>query len=162
MRHFARVCVVGLLCDGQSHEPRGGDIARFVGGVAPYLIDAVALLRTGAVSGPRLEAARRQCAELSAAALLAEFRMRVAALGDMGLPPLLVAHRLDVGKPARPESPLPPLVALRVLAGTAGGLFLRAREPGPAQFMQGLPGGCPDGLSSFDYWLAEDLEESLY
>lgn len=160
MRHFARVCLTGLLHDGKSHEPCGRDIARYVGDVAPDLIDAIGLLRTGKVTGKRFDAMRRQRADMPFEALCAEFAARAAAFGDMGLPPLLVTRPLDVALPAPAGSPILPLAAVRLLAGTARGLFLLARAPSPAQFLMGTPHGCPDGLTAFDYWLAEELEES--
>lgn len=90
MRHFARVCLTGLLHDGKSHEPCGRDIARYVGNAAPDRIDAIALLRTGKVTGKRFDAMRRQRADMPLEALCAEFAARTAALGDMRLPLLLV------------------------------------------------------------------------
>lgn len=90
MRHFARVCLTGLLHDGNSHEPCGRDIARYVGNLAPDLIDAIAPLRTGRITGQRFDAMRHQRADVPLDAVRAEFAACTAALGDMGLPPLLV------------------------------------------------------------------------
>lgn len=169
-RHFARVCLVSVLCGGETHEPMGRDIARYVVRGEPYphggahdLVDAVALLRAGEPAGPANAAQREACERLPLHALHDEFLDRVAALGDMGLPPLLLARPADFRLPAPAASsppsqsspsspvPLPPLAALRLLAGTAGGLFLRGGAPGASLFLTGLPGGEPD-CTSFDYY----------
>lgn len=172
-RHFARVCLVSVLGGGETHEPMGRDIARYVvrGEPCPHggardLVDAVALLRAGEPAGPANAAQREACERLTLHALHDEFLERVAALGDMGLPPLLLARPADFRLPAPslpspsprsprslPSHPLPltPLAALRLLAGTAGGLFLRGRTPGASMFLTGLPGGEPD-CTTFDYY----------
>lgn len=178
-RHFARVCLVSVLGGGEVHEPMGRDIARYVvrGEPRPHggaldLVDAVALLRAGEPTGPANAAQREACEDLPLHALHDEFLERVAALGDMGLPPLLLARPADFRLPApatsslpsqsSPPSPSPrslpshpapltPLAALRLLAGTAGGLFLRGRTPGASMFLTGLPGGEPD-CTTFDYY----------
>jgi hypothetical protein len=149
---FARVHLVGLLCDGRAHEPCGRDIARGVGGGPPTdLLDAVALLRTRRTTRESLDAARRACQELTTAALHDEFLDRVAALGDMGLPPLLLARPVRPGARAACR-PLAPLAALRLLAGTAGGVFVRARTPSAGLFLGGAPGVFVDA-TDFDYYL---------
>jgi len=175
-RHFARVCLVSVLGGGETHEPMGRDIARYVVRGEPFphggahdLVDAVALLRAGEPAGPANAAQREACERLPLRALHDEFLDRVAALGDMGLPPLLLARPADFRLPAPATSslpslssppsrslpssplPLPPLAALRLLAGTAGGLFLRGRAPSASLFLTGLPGGEPD-CASFDYY----------
>lgn len=149
---FARVHLVGLLCDGRAHEPCGRDIARGMGGGVPTdLLDAVALLRAGTVTRERIEAERRACETLSTAALHDEFLDRVAALGDMGLPPLLLARPIKPGARAACR-PLAPLAALRLLAGTAGGLFVRSRAPSAGLLLGGAPGAFVDA-TDFDYYL---------
>lgn len=157
-RHFARVCLVSVLGGGETHEPMGRDIARYVvrGEPCPHggahdLVDAVALLRAGEPAGPANAAQREACERLPLHALHDEFLDRVAALGDMGLPPLLLARPADFRLPAPAPLPLPPLAALRLLAGTAGGLFLRGRAPSASLFLTGLPGGEPD-CTTFDYY----------
>ncbi len=64
-----------------------------------------------------------------------EFVERIRALGPMDLPPLLLARPRPQDGDAPAHRPLEPLVALRLLAGTAGGLFLRA----PARERRPLP-----------------------
>lgn len=160
-RHFARVCLVSVLGGGETHEPMGRDIARSIVRGEPHphggahdLVDAVALLRAGEPAGPANAAQCEACERLPLSALHDEFLDRVVALGDMGLPPLLLARPADFRLPAPAASsplPLPPLAALRLLAGTAGGLFLRNRAPGASLFLTGLPGGEPD-CTSFDYY----------
>lgn len=152
-RHLARVCLVGLFYDGQSHLPCGRDIAKLVDGLAHELADAVALLRLGTVEGEPFAAMGASCLKLPVPELLDEFLDRVAALGLMDLPPLLLATRFDADAPAPPGSPLPPLKVLRLLAGTAGGLFLRDRRPSASLFLTGLPGGADESHGSFDYYL---------
>jgi hypothetical protein len=149
---FARVHLVGLLCDGRAHQPCGRDIARGLHGGPPAdLLDAVALLRAGSVTRERIEAERRACEGRSAAALHDEFLDRVAALGDLDLPPLLLARPVKPG--ARADCrPLAPRAALRLLAGTAGGLFVRSRAPSAGLFLSGAPGSFVDA-TDFDYYL---------
>ena len=159
-RHFARVCLVSLLGGGEPHEPMGRDIARGVhrGARPPHggahdLANAVALLRAGAARGAAYAAQRKECERLPLHALHDEFLERVAALGDMGLPPLLLARPMNADSPAPAGSslsPLPPLAALRLLAGTAGGLFLRDRAPGVSLFLTELAGHAE--TTSFDYY----------
>ena len=150
-RFFARVHLPGLLADGRSHVPRGTDIARGVIAGAPDLIDAVAMLRTGRKTDKALAAARADCAALPFAALHDEFLVRVAAQCDQDLPPVLLA------RPMNPSAPVlcvvAPAVALRLLAGTAGGLFVRARAPSAEHFLCGLPGAGVPWAAAFDYYL---------
>lgn len=149
---FARVHLVGLLCDGRAHEPCGRDIARgLCGGPPTDLIDAVALLRAGVATRERIEAERRACEALSAPTLHDEFLDRITALGGMDLPPLLLARPIRPGARAACR-PLAPLAALRLLAGTAGGLFVRSRAPSPGLFLGGAPGAFVDA-TDFDYYL---------
>ncbi len=149
---FARVHLVGLLCDGRAHVPCGRDIARGMPGGPPTdLVDAVALLRAGGFARERIEAERRACETLATAALHDEFLDRVAELGDAGLPPLLLARPVKPG--ARVDCrPVAPLAALRLLAGTAGGLFVRSRAPSAGVFLGGAPGAWVDA-TDFDYYL---------
>ena len=156
-RHFARVCLVSVLGGGAPHEPMGRDIARGVCGETrpPHggaydLANAVALLRAGAAEGAAYAAQRNDCERLPLHALHDEFLERVAALGDMGLPPLLLARPMNAHSAAPAGSPLPPLTALRLLAGTAGGLFLRARAPGVSLFLTEL--AVYSEPTSFDYY----------
>lgn len=157
-RHFARVCLVSLLGGGAPHEPMGRDIARGVNrrarlphGGAHDLANAVALLRAGEARGAAYAAQRDECERLPLHALHDEFLERAAALGDMGLPPLLLARPVNAELPAPVSSlPLPPLAALRLLAGTAGGLFLRDRAPGVSLFLTELASHTEP--TSFDYY----------
>ena len=48
--------------------------------------------------------------------------------------------------------PLAPRAALRLLAGTAGGLFVRSRAPSAGLFLSGAPGSFVDA-TDFDYYL---------
>lgn len=149
-RFFARVHLVGLLADGRSHLPRGADIARGLLEGTPDLADAVAMLRTGRKTGRALEAASRACAALPFAALHAEFLERVAALGDAGLPPLLLARPMNHAAPVLRT--VEPAVAIRLLAGTAGGLFVRSRAPSAEHLLCGLPGAQVPWAAAFDYF----------
>jgi len=151
---FARVCLVGLLHDGRAHELCGRDIARSMDREPHELVDAVAMLRTDGEHGARLEPKRRAVRELSPTALHDEFLERVAALGPMDLPPLLLARSVPQDGAEPVQRAIEPLVALRLLAGTAGGLFLRARTPSVGLFLFGTPGaslGAND--TTFDYYL---------
>jgi hypothetical protein len=150
-RFFARVHLPGLLHDGRSHVCVGTDIARGVGGGTPDLADALGTLRTGRKTGARLATVRAACAALTFEQLHAEFLERVAALGDLGLPPLLLARRIagDALAPVHVE----PAVAIRLLAGTAGGVFVRARAPSAEHFLSGLPGAQVPWAAAFDYYL---------
>jgi hypothetical protein len=147
---FARVHLVGLLADGRSHVARGADIARGVLGGTPDLADAVAMLRTGRKTGKALAAASRDCAALPFATLHAEFLERVASLGDAGLPPLLLARPMNASAPVLRT--VAPAVAIRLLAGTAGGLFVRSRAPSADHFLSGLPGAAVPWEAAFDYY----------
>lgn len=151
---FARVCLVGLLHDGRAHELCNRDIARMVDHEPHELVDAVAMLRTGGEPGSRMEAERRAVRALPLNALHDEFLERVAALGPMDLPPLLLARSIPQGGAVPVQRPIEPLVALRLLAGTAGGLFLRARAPSVGLFLFGTPGASlgPND-TTFDYYL---------
>lgn len=126
---FARLHLVGLLSQGDAHVVTGADIARGGDGLPRDLIDAVAMLRTGRKTGKARAAAAEACARLPVDALLDEFVTRVTALGDRDLPPLLIARPMDPAASVPADCRLDPLTALRLLAGTAGGLFLRARTP---------------------------------
>lgn len=148
-RFFARVHLVGLLCDGRSHVPRGRDIARSFDGAPNDLVDAVAILRTRQAGGARVSQARLACAEMPLTVLHDEFLDRVAALGDLGLPALLLARPTNLAVPTPRK--LPPLAALRLIAGTAGGLFLRTRSPSGAHLLGSAIG------ASFDYYLPRGL-----
>lgn len=151
-RFFARVHLVGLLSRGDSHACVGVDLGRRVPGLPCDLIDAVALLRTGRKTGKARAAAAEACERIPVPELIDEFVGRVAALGDRGLPPLLFARPLDSASPAPPR--IDPLTALRLLAGTAGGVFVRARAPSAAHFLAGLPGAEGASRAEFDYHLA--------
>lgn len=149
---FARVHLVGLLHDGCAHRPCGRDIARGIGSSAPIdLLDAVALLRAGCAAPEALDAARRACEALSTAALHDEFLDHIEALGPMDLPPLLLA-RPAKSRARAAACRLEPLAALRLLAGTAGGLFVRSRTPSAGLFLGGAPGSWVDS-TDFDYYL---------
>jgi len=151
---FARICLVGLLHDGRAHELCGRDIARSVWREPDELIDAVAMLRTNGEHGARFKAERLAVRELSPTALHNEFLERVAALGPMDLPPLLLGRSIPQGGAVPVQRPSEQLVALRLLAGTAGGLFLRVRAPSVGHFLFGTPGaslGVND--TTFDYYL---------
>lgn len=147
---FARVHLVGLLADGRSHLPRGTDIVRGLDGGTPDLADAVAMLRTRRATGEALAAASRDCAALPFAQLHAEFLERVAALGDAGLPPVLLARPINTSAPVLRT--IEPEAALRLLAGTAGGLFVRSRPPSAEHFLSGLPGAAVPWEAAFDYY----------
>lgn len=134
---FARLHLVGLLSQGDAHVMMGADIARGVDGLPHDLIDAVAMLRNGRKTGKARAAATEACARLPVDVLLDEFVTRVAALGDRDLPPLLIARPMDPATPVPAGCRLDHLSALRLLAGTAGGLFLRARTPSGALLLCG-------------------------
>lgn len=123
---FARVHLVGLLHDGCAHRPCGRDIARGIGSSVP--IDL-----------------------LDAAALHDEFLDHIEALGPMDLPLLLLA-RPAKSRARAAACRLEPLAALRLLAGTAGGLFVRSRAPSAGLFLGGAPGSWVDS-TDFDYYL---------
>lgn len=151
-RLFARVHLVGLLSEGNSHVCVSRGIVSGAAGLPHDLIDALAMLRTGRKTGKARAAAAEDCARMPVADLLDEFCARIAALGDRDLPPLLIARPLD------PAAPVPrridPLTALRLLAGTAGGVFLRVRAPSALHFMAGLPGAVWHEEAAFDFYLA--------
>jgi hypothetical protein len=157
-RFFARVCMAGLLCDGDSRVPRGRDIAEGMApGSVPDLDCALAVLRVGRF-GPwyargrvtRLAKAQAAARAMPLAARMDALDDGLAALDAAGLPPLLFAREPDLSIEAPPA--LAPLQAMRVLAGTSGGLFVRARRPGVAAFLTGAPGAA--GIATaFDYWL---------
>ncbi len=149
-RFFARVNLPGLLADGRSHVPRGTDIARGLFGGTPDLADAVAMLRTGRKTGKALAAARAECAAVPFTQLHDEFLERMATLGDAGLPTMLLARPLSCDAPVLRT--VEPAVALRLLAGTAGGLFVRGRAPSAELFLCGLPGAGVPWDASFDYY----------
>ena len=163
-RLFARVCLAGLLEDGEARMPRGRDIARGIDpDETPDLVDTIAVLRIGAfapwydaVSATPTPLMRmRQAIEaMTLQARHGELLDRLAALGEQDLPPLLFARSLDVAVEA-PTGPRP-LQAMRLLAGTAGGLFVRARRPGAGAFLTGAP-GARDVACQFDYWLPAGL-----
>jgi hypothetical protein len=157
-RFFARVCVVGLLCDGDSRQLRGRDIADFiVPGSVPDLDAALAVLRVGRLKPwyargrvTRLMKAQDAARAMPLAARMDALDDRLAALDAAGLPPLLFAREPDLSIEAPPA--LAPLRAMRVLAGTSGGLFVRARRPAAGVFLTGAPGAV--GIATaFDYWL---------
>jgi hypothetical protein len=161
-RLFARVCLVGLLSDGEASSPRGRDIARGIDGSPADLIEAVAALRCGRFRlwhcdgiddcrrDPVLDAEQRRCRTLPASALHDELIDRLAAIDAGPLPPLLIARQMDLSIDAPPD--VGPLLALRLLAGTTGNLFIRARAVGAGAFLCGLPGSA--GIAcQFDYWL---------
>lgn len=151
-RFFARVHLVGLLSGGNSHVCVGADIARGVTGLPHDLIDAVAMLRTGRKTGKALAAAAEACARVPVADLIDEFVARVAALDDSGLPALLLARPLDPA--ASVSRRIDHLTALRLLAGTAGGVFVRSRAPSAANLLSGLPGAEPCFTVAYDFHLA--------
>ena len=136
-RFFARLHLVGLLSQGNAHVMMGADIVRGVDGLPHDLIDAVAMLRTGRKTGKARAAAAEACARLPVDVLLDEFVTRVTALGDRDLPPLLIARPMDSDGAVPADCRLDHLTALRLLAGTAGGLFLRARAPSGALLLSG-------------------------
>jgi hypothetical protein len=161
-RLFARVCLVGLLSDGEASQPRGRDIVRGIDNMPHDLIDAVAALRCGRFRvwhcdgvdsyqrDPVLHAEQRQCQTLPASALHDELIDRLAAIDAGPLPPLLIARQMDLSIDAPPDTG--PMLALRLLAGTTGNLFVRARAVGAGAFLCGLPGSA--GIAcQFDYWL---------
>ncbi len=150
-RFFARVDLPGLLADGRSHVPRGTDIGRGLQGGTPDLADAVAMLRTGRKTGKALAAARADCKALPFPELHAEFLERVAARCDEDLPPVLLARPMNTCAPVLRI--VEPAVAIRLLAGTAGGLFVRARQPSAEHFLYGLPGAAVPWAAAFDYYL---------
>lgn len=134
---FARLHLVGLLGQGDAHVSLGADIVRGIDGLPHDLIDAVAMLRTGHKTGKALVRAAEACARLPVDVLLDEFVTRVTALGDRDLPPLLIARPMDPATSVPPDCRLDHLTALRLLAGTAGGLFLRVRAPSGALLLSG-------------------------
>ncbi len=148
---FARVHLVGLLVDGRSHVARGSGLMRGAGRETPDLVDALGMLRTGRKTGKALAADRIECERRPFAELHAEFLDRVAALGDLDLPPLLLARTLDCSNAALRA--VEPAVAIRLLAGTAGGIFVHARAPSAEHFLSGLPGAAVPWEAAFDYYL---------
>lgn len=155
-RLFARVHLPGLLFDGRSHEYVGTDPLTGLRGGTPWLSEALALLRTGRATGKARNAAQAQCEALPFDAAHAEFLERVAALGDQGLPPLLLARRPASGVCVPASARVAPRVAMRLLVGTAGGLFVRARAPSAEHFLTGLPGAAAPWEAAFDYYLQEE------
>lgn len=155
-RLFARVHLPGLLFDGRSHEFVGTDPLTGLRGGTPWLAEALALLRTGRATGKARDAALAQCEALPFDAAHAEFLERVAALGDQGLPALLLARRPASGVVVPASARVAPRVALRLLVGTAGGLFVRARAPSAEHFLSGLPGAAAPWEAAFDYYVQED------
>lgn len=153
---FARVHLVGLLHDGRAHEPCGRDIARSFG-ARPYdLVGALIMLRRDGATARYDDPELATTLDAPIATLHDEFVERIRVLGPMDLPPLLLARPCPQDGDAPAYRPLEPLAALRLFAGTAGGLFLRARTPGVGLFLFGTP-GCALGLNdtSFDYYLPQ-------
>ena len=152
-RFFARVRLTGLLYEGRSHRHVGVDPLSGLFGGTPDLVDALALLRAGCATGSAHAAARKTCEALPFARLHAEFLDRVGALGDQGLPALLLARRAanDLAAPVRIE----PAVAFRLLVGTAGGVFVRSRAPSAEHFLFGIAGAACTSDVAFDYYLPE-------
>ena len=151
-RLFARVHLVGLLASGNSHVCMGADIAHGLTGLPHDLIGAVAMLRTGRKTGKALAAAAEACARMPVVDLIDEFVVRVGALGDRGLPALLIARPLDPA--ASVTCRIDHLTALRLLAGTSGGVFVRSRAPSAANFLSGLPGVDRCFAVAYDFHLA--------
>lgn len=153
---FARVHLVGLLHDGRAHEPCGRDIALSVDPRPHELVDALLMLRRDGATARYGDPEVAAMLDLPIATLHDEFVERIRALGPMDLPPLLLARPRPQDGDAPAHRPLEPLVALRLLAGTAGGLFLRARTPSVGLFLFGTP-GCALGVNdtSFDYYLPQ-------
>jgi hypothetical protein len=155
-RFFARVHLVGLLHDGRAHEPCGRDIARSVDGRPYDLVEALLMLRRDGAAARYDDPELATLLDAPIATLHDEFVDRIRALGPMDLPPLLLARPRPQDGDAPAHRPLEPLVALRLLAGTAGGLFLRGRTPSVGLFLFGTPGaGLGVNDTSFDYYLPQ-------
>jgi hypothetical protein len=152
-RLYARVCLVGLLATGAAHRPLGRDIADGLRDGPADLVRTLTLLldgdgRKSGVDEPDAHQ-RPPLSEWTPDELHDALLDRLNALGDLDLPPLLIARRIDIALRA-PR--IAPRKALRLLAGTAGNLFVRARSAGTGAFLTGLPGAA--GVAcQFDYWL---------
>jgi hypothetical protein len=142
---FARVDLVGLLADGRAHAPRARDPATGIDGEWSDLAEVVALLRTLAIGGPPLRAAQSECLGWPFERLHEEFLARVPAISVAKLPPLLLARPLSPNQRTRRR--VTPVTAVRLLAGTTGGLFIRSRAPSAAVFLD------VGSRASFDYYL---------
>ncbi len=148
---FARVHLLGLLADGRSHQPCGTDIARGLNGGPPAdLLDAVALLRTGSARASASKPSAPTARGCSSPRCTTSSSTASRRSGDLDLPPLLLARPMKPGARADCAS-LAPRAALRLLAGTAGGLFVRSRAPSAGLFLSGAPGSFVDA-NDFDYY----------
>jgi hypothetical protein len=153
---FARVCLSGLLCDGRSDRAQARDIAQGLMRSAPIDLHAtVAALRCGRIrtgyrKTTRYATALREVEAMPIGAVHDELLERLAAIDGSELPPLLLARPIDVAMAVPPC--IHPMLALRLLAGTAGNLFIRDRSPGTGPFLS-LAAGGPAVPYQFDYWL---------
>jgi hypothetical protein len=155
-RLFARVCLSGLLSDGRSDRAQARDIGQgLIQGVPIDLHATVAALRCGRIRRGYRQM-KRYAAELRAVesmpigAVHDELLERLAAIDASALPPVLLAREIDMAMVVPPC--VHPMLALRLLAGTAGNLFIRDRRPGTGPFLS-LAGGGPAVPYQFDYWL---------
>ena len=148
---FARVFLSGVLYGGRSTRYVGQDIALCLDPQPQQLWEVVAMLRTGRRRGKALAAATLEASTRPFAQLHDEFLTRIAALGDLGLPSLLLAR--PIAREVVVPRGVPPKVAIRLLAGTAGGLFVRQRAPSAGHFLAGLPGAHVPWDTGFDYYL---------
>jgi hypothetical protein len=155
-RLFARVCLSGLLSDGRSDRAEARDPAQgLVQGVPIDLHATVAALRFGRIrrgyrQSKRYAAELRTVEAMPIGAVHDELLERLEAIDASALPPVLLVRQIDVAMAVPPC--VPPVLALRLLAGTAGNLFIRDRRPGTGPFLS-LAGGGPAVPYQFDYWL---------
>jgi hypothetical protein len=163
-RMFARVCLHGLLWNGRSDRAAARDIRQgLIKGVPIDLVETVAALRCrrirpGYQRTVAYGAALRTVEAMPLDAVHDELLERLAMIDASPLPPVLLAREIDVRLAAPPC--LAPMLALRLLAGTTGGLFIRDRRPGTGPFLS-LAAGGPAVPYQFDYWRPVLPDDSL-